>query len=537
MSIFLHPCRVLPVLVIGVLCRAAAQDTYTEANFPTPLVLKPGLTQITGGITAADQQDRFYFRHTVGGNVTVRLRYTHRTGNILSGITELPHLSGSLLEGSYSNGAIIVPSGAPVALSSPFYIQNAQNTISVARSAGDFTSFDGFELTISAPAGKTNPDYTIELEYQPTADAWEGASGNNSLANAAVLDPNIFGDITGNLHGATDSDWFRFDVPAGRMLRVYIRDLGFVTNALWPQFAILNAQGIPLQTANQSAYVFFKETAGAGGETFYIRINPQDAYAVGWRLQWLLEDHLAPNETLANARHLGTLASGGRIDHRNLTIATFTEDYYTFDTNLPAGSRVLIAALPDPQTTQSGGSDLMLEMVSGDYLTDDYPCYMELYEIGSEPLKLRIHSSTSQRYRLLIKPFTDYDVWQRDVSAFEFGHFLHYLPAESDFDRDGLPAGLEWALRSSPFEAAPGAISAPYFDGSVWKVNVAMPQGGSAAPIVVRESTDLSAWTAPPAGRTNFGGGTIPSGRTSGAVITLSRPGEPRNFLRFGVDD
>jgi uncharacterized protein YdeI (BOF family) len=536
MSIFLHPCRVLPVLVIGVLCRAAAQDTYTEANFPTPLVLKPGLTQITGGITAADQQDRFYFRHTVGGNVTVRLRYTHRTGNILSGITELPHLSGSLLEGSYSNGAIIVPSGAPVALSSPFYIQNAQNTISAARSAGDFTSFDGFELTISAPAGKTNPDYTIELEYQPTADAWEGASGNNSLANAAVLDPNIFGDITGNLHGATDSDWFRFDVPAGRMLRVNISDRGFAGAALTPQFAILNAQGVPLQTANQSIFAGFMETAGAGGETFYIRINPQDAYAEAWRLLWLLEDDLDPNETLAQARHLGTLASGGRIDHRNLSTASFAADYYTFDTNLPAGTRILIAALPDPQTAQTGGPSLQM-VQSGNYSIESYSNYLELYDNGSGPVSFVINSSTPQRYRLLIKPFTDYDVWQRNVSAFEFGHFLHYLPAESDFDRDGLPAGLEWALRSSPFKAAPGAISAPYFDGSVWKVNVAMPQGGSAAPIVVRESTDLSAWTAPPAGRTNFGGGTIPSGRTSGAVITLSRPGEPRNFLRFGVDD
>ena len=510
--------------------------TYTEANVPNPLVLKPGVTQITGGITAADQQDRFYFRHTAAGTVIARLRYTHRTGNILTGITELPHLSGSLLEGAYSNGAIIVPSGAPVALSSPFYIQNGQNTISATKSAPDFTRFDAFELTISAPAGKTHPDYTIELEYLPTPDAHEGPSGNNSLANATVLDPGIFGSIRGNLQGATDSDWFRFDVPAGRMLRVSLGDVGFADAALPPQFAILNAQGIPLQTASQSTFAGFAETAGPEGETFYIRINPQDAYAEVWTLQWLLEDHLDPNETLPQARHLGTLTSGGRIDHSNLTTASFAADYYTFDTSLPAGARILIAALPYPQVTQTGGPNVLL-IQSGGFSQEAYQNYIELFDTGTGPVSFLINSGSPQRYRLLIKPLTDYDLWQRHVSSFQYGQVLHYLPAESDFDGDGLPAGLEWALRRSPFADTPSAISAPYFDGSVWKVNVAMPQGGSAAPILVRESTDLRNWTAPPAERTNFGGGTIPSGRTSGAVITLSRPGETANFLRFGVED
>jgi hypothetical protein len=526
----------IAAFALNIACGSAQVATYTEAGFPTPLVLKPGITQITGGITVAGQQDRFYFRNTVGGTVIVRLRYTHRTGNILSGVTELPHLSGSLLEGSYSNGAIIVPSGAPVALSSPFYIQNSQNTISATRSVGDFTSFDGFELTISAPAGKINPDYTIELEYQPTKDAWEGTSGNNSLANATILDPNIFGNISGNLHGATDSDWFRFDVPAGRMLRVSVNDAGLITNAQPPQFAILNAQGIPLQTATQSTFAGFAETAGAGGETFYLRISPQDDYAEGWSLRWLLEDDLDPNETLPQARHLGTLASGGRIDHRNLVTASFAADYYTFDANLPAGTRILIAALPDPQTTQHGGPDVFIVQADG-FSIQSYSNYVELYDNVSGPVSFLINSSTPQRYRLLIKPFSGYDVWQKNASGLEFGQFISYLPAESDFDGDGLPAGLEWALRSSPFDVTPSAISAPYFDGTVWKVNVAMPQGGSLAPIIVRESTDLRTWIAPPAGRTNFGGGTIPSGRTSGAVITLSRPGETRNFLRFGVED
>lgn len=525
----------IAALALAIACGSAQVATYTEAGFPSPLVLKPGVTQITGGITVAGQQDRFYFRNTVGGKVIVRLRYTHRTGNILTGVTELPHLSGSLLEGAYSNGAIIIPSGAPVALSSPFYIQNAQNTISATRSPGDFTSYDGFELSISAPAGKTNPDYTVELEYQPTTDAWEGSSGNNSLANATILDPNIFGDISGNLHGATDSDWFRFDVPAGRMLRVNANDAGFMMSALPPQFTILNAQGIPLQTATQSTSAGFLETAGAGGETFYFRISPQDDYAEGWSLRWLLEDHLDSNETLAQARHLGTLTSGGRIDHRNLSTAYFAADYYTFDTSLPAGTRILIAALPDPQVSQSGGPNVIL--IQSGFSQEGYQNYLELFGNGSGAVSFLINSSSPQRYRLLIKPFTDYDVWQRHVSSFQFGNILHYLPAESDFDGDGLPAGLEWALRRSPFAATPSDISAPYFDGSVWKVNVAMPQGGSAGPILVRESTDLRSWIAPPAGRTNFGGGTIPSGRTSGAVITLSRPGETRNFLRFGVED
>jgi hypothetical protein len=55
--------------------------------------------------------------------------------------------------------------------------------------------------------------------------------------------------------------------------------------------------------------------------------------------------------------------------------------------------------------------------------------------------------------------------------------------------------------------------------------------------IQVKESADLLGWSGVAAARTNFGGSVIPVGRTAGAVITLSRPGVPRQFLRFGVDD
>lgn len=525
----------LLVLLMFLSPAGAQVATYTEGDAPLPLVLKPGVTQITGGITAANQQDRFIFRPTVGGTLVVRLRYTHRTGNVFAGISELPHLGGSLAGGTLA-GADFTATGPPVALSSPFLIQNAQNTISVSQSAGNSTSSNGFELTISAPAGKTHPDYLIELDYQPAADAFEGTSGNNSLATATSADPETFGDISGNLRNSTDSDWFRFDVPAGRSLRVNFSDSGFATLASPPQFSILNAQGIPLQTSDQLTFVTLAETADAGGDTFYVRISAQGDFAEGWNLRWLLEDLLDPNDSPAGARHLGTLTDGGRIEHRNLTSASFAPDHYTFDINLSPGTRILVAALPEPATSQSGGP-IPLPELTGGYSVESYGNYFELYDTGSGPVSFVINPANPTRYRLLVKPFSDYDHWQLIESSLRFPQPFYYLPGDSDFDGDGVPASLEFALGRSPFVATPSSISAPYLDGSLTKVNVAMPPSGSRSAIRVEESTDLLQWTDLPAERGNFGGTTIPEGRTSGAVITLSRPGEPTNFLRFvGAD-
>lgn len=509
--------------------------TYTELNVPSPLVLKPGVTQIAGGITVANQLDRFTFSPTVGGTLIVRLRYQHRTGSIFPAITELPHLGGSLVSGTLL-GANFTASGSPVTLSSPFFLQNSTNAISVTQNPGDNTSSNGFQLTISAPVGKTHPDYLVELDYQPGEDAFEGTSGNNSLANATSADANVFGNINGSIQSSADTDWFRFNVPAGRTLRVYFSDRYLATPALPLHFAILNAQGIPLQTSDQLTSVTLAETADANGDTFYVRISAQDAYAEGWNIRWLLEDSLDPNESLAQARHLGTLAVGGRIDHANLTASLFAVDYYTFDVNLSPGNRILIATLPDPATSQTGGPSPLM-VVTGGYSTEDYGNYVELYGTGSGPISFLVNSVNPTRYRLLIKPFSAYDDWQLFESSFRFTPPLYYLPGDSDFDRDGVPASLEFALRRSPFTATTSAISAPYLDGSLWKVNVAMPAGGSRAPIQIKESTDLIQWTDLPAGRGNFGGASIPQGRTSGAVITLSRPGEPKNFLRFGAPD
>ena len=509
--------------------------TFAEADVPRPLVLKPGITQITGGITLPDQQDRFYFRPTVGGTLIVRLNYEQRNGNVISGISELPHLNGSLVNGSFL-GANFTASGSPVALTSPFFIQNAQNTIRVNQTFGDNTQSSGYELVISAPAGKTHPNYTIELDYQPMADSFEGTSGNNSLANAVLLDASIFGDISGNVLGSADSDWFRFDVPAGRMLRVSLGIRNLTPFSSPPQYSILNAQGIPLQASDQFTFLSFTETADGNGDTYYVRIAGQNDFAEGWTLRWLLEDSFDPNETLSEASQLGTLTDNTRIDHRNLVVAPFATDHYTFDVDLSPGKKILIATLPDPAVSQIG--DPFPQIIeSGGFSVENYGNYIELFDSGAGPVSIQVNTATPARYRLLIKPFSAYDEWQLNESLLRFSQPVYYLPGDSDFDQDGVPASLEFALRRSPFTATTSSVSAPYLDGSLWKINVAMPPGGSRAPILIEESINLNQWTDLPSDRGNFGGAFIPQGRTSGAVITLSRPGEPKNFIRFGAAD
>jgi hypothetical protein len=250
-------------------------------------------------------------------------------------------------------------------------------------------------------------------------------------------------------------------------------------------------------------------------------------------LLWVLDDALEPNDTAGAARHVGTLAAGGRLEIRGLTV--LDADYYTFRSVLPAGVAIVVAAIPDTVPSAIWGDGL--EVISGSASAEEFRNYAILTTTENGLVTVAVYGGP-HGYRLLIKPQSAYDVWQRGVSQNEGGDPVpRYLPAWSDHDGDGVPAGLEWALRRSPFVATPSAISQPYLSGGEWKVNVAMPQGGPVALIQVKESADLLEWNGVAAARTNFGGSVIPAGRTAGAVITLSRPGVPRQFLRFGVDD
>jgi hypothetical protein len=512
--------------------------SYNEFSFPNALALKPGVTRITGGITASGQTDRFYFLPSAGGTLVTRVTYTHRSGNILAGITEWAHLDATLASGVHAGGdAFLSFDFTP--LSSPFYIQDAANTIRLTQVVDDFEPSSGSrQLSVSAPPGKVNPGYTIELEYTPAPDSFDTAGGNESAATAVLRDPRVPGRVAGNIAGPTDVDWFRFDVPAGKSLRVQFEDLNLASTStaanaseLQPlRSEILNAQGIPLQITN-SNYATFQETAGPSGATYYLRVSPQDEYASPWRAAWVLEDSLEPNNSSAAARDLGTLAPGGRLEIPDLTV--LDADYYTFLSTLPAGTPIVAAAIPYGKADPMGGQ--RLRATAGATITHEMANYA-VFTTGTNGTVTLVVTGGPHRYRLLVKPQSAYDLWQQNLSLEENAQ-PPYLAAESDDDGDGLPAALERALGTSPFSAVPNPISAPYFDGSVWRVNVAMPQGGSSADIRVEESIDLSSWTPLDAARGNFGGSVIPAGRSSGAVITLTRAGEARNFLRFGADD
>jgi hypothetical protein len=522
--------------VPGILCGQVA--TFNESTFPAAMVLKPGVTRITGSVTAAGQVDQFYFVHTAGGRLTVRVQYVHRSGNVLLGLTEWPHLNAAYSNVQYY-GPDLVIGGAETALTSPFYLTNGTNSIQLVTNHEAVSGApDMMHLVISAPGGKLHPAYTVELDYVPAADGFEGGAGNNTMATATKVDVKVPGLIEGTIAGLLDVDWIRFDVPGEKTLRVVFEDFDLMkrmpvydASGSQPLVAdLMNAQGIALQTATAGSGMFAEE-AVAGGQTFYVRIRSQDEYAEGWRMSWVLDDALEPNDQSGAARHVGTLAAGGRLEIGGLTV--LDADFYTFRSVLPAGVAIVVAAIPDSMPSEIGGEQL--SVISGSTSAEVFRNYAILTTTENGLVTVAV-SGGPHGYRLLIKPQSAYDVWQKGVSLSEIA-LPSYLPAWSDHDGDGVPAGMEWALRRSPFVATPSAISQPYLSGGEWKVNVAMPQGGPVALIQVKESVDLLEWNGVAAARTNFGGSVIPAGRTAGAVITLSRPGVPRQFLRFGVDD
>jgi hypothetical protein len=482
--------------------------------------------------------DQFYFVHTAGGRLTVRVQYVHRSGNVLLGLTEWPHLNAAYSNVQYYGPELVI-GGNETALTSPFYLTNGTNSIQLVTNHEAVSGApDMMHLVISAPGGKLHPAYTVELDYVPAADGFEGGAGNNTMATATKVDVKVPGLIEGTIAGLLDVDWIRFDVPGEKTLRVVFEDFDLMkrmpvydASGSQPLVAdLMNAQGIALQTATAGSGMFAEE-AVAGGQTFYVRIRSQDEYAEGWRMSWVLDDALEPNDQSGAARHVGTLAAGGRLEIGGLTV--LDADFYTFRSVLPAGVAIVVAAIPDSMPSEIGGEQL--SVISGSTSAEVFRNYAILTTTENGLVTVAV-SGGPHGYRLLIKPQSAYDVWQKGVSLSEIA-LPSYLPAWSDHDGDGVPAGMEWALRRSPFVATPSAISQPYLSGGEWKVNVAMPQGGPVALIQVKESVDLLEWNGVAAARTNFGGSVIPAGRTAGAVITLSRPGVPRQFLRFGVDD
>lgn len=184
-------------------------------------------------------------------------------------------------------------------------------------------------------------------------------------------------------------------------------------------------------------------------------------------------------------------------------------------------------------TDLQGGARVLIQNIENTY--QEYGNYTIVTTSENGTIGFNI-SGNVQRYRLLIKPCSAYDNWQLSISL-QTDAIPPYIPAGSDFDGDGIPAALEWALRLSSFAATPGSMPPPYFDGSNWRVNLPMPAGGAAADILATESEDLVHWTDFPASRNNLSGSVISTGRLAGAVLTLNRPGAARNFLRFSVND
>ncbi len=516
-----------------------AQESFTEATVPAPLLLRPGLTTITGGVTVAGGSDVFYLAPMADGTVTFRLRYTHRSANIFQGITEHAYLAASVTRGDFYPPDTFLASPPSVVLGTTFYLANGQNTLTAAPLAIDVDQDQAVRVVVSAPSGKVNPAYTIEVEHQPSIDSWDSSGGNDNAATAVRRDANLPDRITGTVHSATDQDWFRFEVPEGRTLFLYANQSSPDLFGYRLRMELLSGAGFVLQSA-QGQTGAFAETAGPGGRTYYMKMSATDGRALEWGLEWRIEDLFEPNDTIATARSLGSLAINSRLEARGLTTGIAGVDYFSFVTNLPANTRILVAASDDPFLYSQSNVSLSVtnssEGVEGvNTLAQGYGFTVISAAPGTTVLIAAGGNAT--RYRLLIKVESAYDRWHQTATLSEDGFLSSYIPPDADIDGDGLSAALEWAFRGSLFARDALPVSAPSFDGSSWRVTVSLPSGGLAAPVRLRESTDLISWADVPASRTNLGGSTIQPGRIAPAVVTLTRPGQPRNFMRLEVDD
>jgi hypothetical protein len=516
----------LSFALLGNSAQAQIVATYTESSLPPNLVLKPGITRITGGLTTAGETDHFLFQNTfsygtAAASLKAKVSYNHQSGNVIQGVPEHPHLLSTIATGVDAGGGTFEVRDSTT-LGSPFYLQNGANSIQ----GTVIFDYDLGQLSISVPPGKTNPTYTADVELILPADSHEGVSGNNSVTEATVINPAVARSIFGGFHTTVDEDWFRFDVPAGKTLRIRLERYSQSDAALYPlSSSLLNDSVVPLQTSTL-ADTTYVETAAPGGSSYFLHLRSPGGYGLGWIITYSLDDVFEPNNSFNESGFIGSLSENLRIEHPDLNVTAGNDDYYYLEAGTSFTGPVYLIVHPEVSNAAISLS------ISGPGVSFVRGNYARLVFASFQGMEFRV--SGVGNYRLVVKRESGYDTWQDALHAFPGAE---YTPSRSDEDGDGVPAALEWALRRSPFLHEPSSISAPYLSGGHWKVNLIMPQGGTAAPIRIRESTDLASWTDLDSARSNTGGAVVPPGRTSGVVVTMTRPGVTENFLRFEVDD
>jgi hypothetical protein len=199
------------------------------------------------------------------------------------------------------------------------------------------------------------------------ADAYEGSTGNNTLATAYLLSLDNSGafSINADLTKPGESDYFKVVAPTGGdgtlSVTLNARDYSLLT----PTLTVYDASGNSLGTATATTYgglLKLNFTGLTAGQSYYVRVSPaagagyfgQGAYGLSAQFggitapSGLSPDRYDPNGTVATAASLGNLSS---TTQTGLTLDTPTNiDYYTFIAATTGSYTISVSG------TQSGGT-------------------------------------------------------------------------------------------------------------------------------------------------------------------------------------
>jgi hypothetical protein len=228
-------------------------------------------------------------------------------------------------------------------------------------------------------------------------DAYEGTSGNGTLATAAPLTLSYGGvAFNADITNMGEADFFKVTAPAGTDGTLTVSVDASTISLLDPKVSVFNSSGALLGTASASTYqgtATVNLTGLVAGQTYYLEASgaTTDAFGMGaYKLTAQFggvpqappigPDRFEPNNTAATATNLGKVSS---VSQAGLTLSSTTDlDYYSFvsaskgtfmvSITPTQGSGMLSLSVLNAQQTvlasgqsQTGGVTLSVSLASG----------------------------------------------------------------------------------------------------------------------------------------------------------------------------
>ena len=428
-------------------------------------------------------------------------------------------------------------------LSTPILFGNSTNTLSLTVPTStlpvDNTNLNTGESThyieVFSESGP-NSSYTLSINANAPKDHFDSVASNETQATASQLtarDPSqiIFREDAVTFHSINDVDWYRFTAKISGNYHARIgQALVWGPNTPFG-LEVRNSLGQLLSSplpSTSPTFTFSVFTASAG-ETYFIKALPESPGASYYDVNVSLitsEEPVPPQTHRGNPPYtpldISSIASGP-ISFGPYSLdspLTDLSSIYEFDlidfVEIPEG-RYLITVESEnltPPTVLDAFDLTTYGNRSLFFLNWDEPSFFEIFATNDDQLGF---------YSVTVRPTNDFDNWWGG------------RPIESDIEINGLPAGVIYALDLDR-SADHGDLFQIASNASVVSLVLPLSPGGTNAPVVLQESTDLVTWSNISSENLNQPSATIPAG-TFGNVSISYPIDEPRRFVRVAVPE